>query len=430
MKKAFILIAFLMALHIFTLSVHAVSLGIDAQAYILVDSKTGQILYEQNPDKKLYPASTTKIMTAVLALENGSPGQIMTASKQAVYDIGKDGMNIGIMPDEKIPMINLLEALLISSANETANIIAENICSSRDEFVKLMNKRAQELGAVNTHFVNPCGAHNSEHYTTAKDFAAIARYAMTLDAFREIAGKKEYKMPITNKHSEWPVLYSSNLLLRNPPRNASFRINGIKTGYTGEAGQNLVSSAVNDDGMELIAVVLGVMYPDNQRSSFNYSFKLLEYGFNNYSMQKLCDANQKVVQIQVADAKDNAVLDLVTSKEFKCALPIDKSLWNIEKKDHIASDIIAPVNKGDKLGYIEYMQNGVSLGKVEIIASNSVEGNSKPEFTSATKKIAGSILSRNVFAAIIVCLLAFIILRTVLRIISRRTNRRIFRRKY
>lgn len=168
-------------------------LNIDSSSYILIDSKSGQVLYEHNADARRYPASTTKMMTAIVALENAELDRMMTASLEAVNDIGKDGMNIGIMAGEQIDLERLLQALMISSANETANIIAENISGTRKDFMDLMNKRVAEIGAVNTHFTNPCGAHDKNHYTTARDLAAIARHGMTIPKFRELAKEKSVK---------------------------------------------------------------------------------------------------------------------------------------------------------------------------------------------------------------------------------------------
>lgn len=195
----------------------AFSLGIEAESCILIDSRTGQVLYSQNADKSgIYPASTTKIMTAIVALENADLDHVMTASQAAINDIGEGGMNIGIMAGEKICFIDLLNAMLVCSANEAANIIAENVASSREEFISMMNKRATELGALNTNFVNTCGIHNSKHYTTARDMAIIARHAMTIPTFREIVKKDHYDMPITNKHEKWNTLYTTNKFLKQP----------------------------------------------------------------------------------------------------------------------------------------------------------------------------------------------------------------------
>jgi len=424
MKKGLILIFTVIFIILFyPVAVFAQTFNFEAESYILVDSKTGHVLYEHNSNKILYPASTTKIMTAILAFEKGDLDQVMTANKEAVYDIGKDGMNIGIMPGEEIRLENLLEAMLISSANECANIIAENICETRQEFVDLMNEKAKELGALNTHFKNPCGAHDDDHYTTAADLAKIASYAMKIQGFRDIVCKKSYQMPPTNKHSSWPELYSSNLLLRRM-KSDLFEVNGIKTGYTGQAGQNLVSSAINNDGMELIAIVLGVKNPDKvKKNSYQYCYELLEYGFKNFSQVKIVESNDRIKTVQVEDAGENSSLDLLTADTLEFVLPNNEQWQNtIKPREVIVSSIKAPVNKGDVLGYIEYERNGVILGKVNLIASRTVE-KFVPEPPKAPEK--NSTLKK-VLTTIIIILLAFFMLRFILRRISRR--RYLFRR--
>ncbi|HBN84777.1 MAG TPA: D-alanyl-D-alanine carboxypeptidase, partial [Clostridiales bacterium] len=154
-----------------------------AEAYVLMDAKSGQVLASYQADKQLYPASTTKMLTAVVALENASLDMNMTATQGAVHDIGKDGMNIGIQAGEILRMEDLLHAMLIVSANETANIIAENISETRESFMDLCNEKAKEIGMVNTHFTNPCGMHDENHYTTAMDLGVLAQYAMKNETF-------------------------------------------------------------------------------------------------------------------------------------------------------------------------------------------------------------------------------------------------------
>ena len=406
-------------------TVKAESLNINAQSYILIDSKTGQVLYEQNANEKLYPASTTKIMTAILALENGNPDQMMLASQAAVLDIGKDGMNIGLAAGEEIRLEDLLHALLIKSANETANIIAENISSSRSEFVDLMNKKAAELGATNTHFVNPCGKdsekEDSTHLTTASDMAKFAKYAMTLPKFREIVEEKSFKMPASNKHPEsfWPPYFTTNkLLLYNQYKSDLFNVIGIKTGFTDKAGNNLISSAINQEGMELISVVMGVRNAPADSIFFN-SKALLEYGFNNYSLQQITGSAEFIKNVPVTNAADNATLNLVTAQELKGVLPLDKNSWNITRNEYIEDEIAAPIHQGDILGHVEYLRNGVLLGKVDVTASSSIEKSVTLNAVKNAKSVLSSLVFKKTLEGIVIVILSFILLRLILRKLSR-----------
>lgn len=405
-----------------SVQISAESLNIDAEACILIDSKTGQVLYEQNADKKgLYPASTTKIMTAIIALENGDLNQMMTASQAAVNDIGKDGMNIGIIPGEEISMEYLLHALLISSANETANIIAENICPSRQEFIDMMNRKANDLGAVNTHFVNPCGAHDPNHYTTARDMAIIAQHAMTIPQFREIVSKKEYRIQPTNKHNEWPVLASTNNLMKWD-KSTLYSVNGIKTGFTSPAGYCLVSSASDDTSMELIAVVMGVKNQGGRENIVKYSRQLLEYGFNNYEIRNIVNADQIIKTVPVIDAENNASVSLAARDDLSCIIPKDNSTQSITANEYLKTDIETPVNKGDIMGYIEYESNGIKLGKVTVIAADSVSQAAKAKVVASAKDVVKNSVFKKVIIFIVISLLSFLVLRFTLRTISRNIN--------
>lgn len=394
---------------------------IEADTYILIDAESGSVLCEKNSKVTHYPASMTKIMTAILAIELGDPEQIMTASQAAIDDIGPNGSNIGIIVGEKIPLKNLLQALLISSANETANIIAEHICDSRQEFIDLMNKKAKELGAENTHFANACGIHDPMHFTTASDIAKIARYAMTLPKFREIVSTPRFTMPATNKHPTWPELTNTNQLMITDQSDL-YKINGIKTGFTGPAGYNLVSSAINESGMELIAVVMNVK---NEGASVNvrqYSKELLDYGFNNYKNVTLLEKNKVYRNVKVDNAADIYGLDLITTGSLTCILPRDEAKRNIKEVAHINEYISAPVNQGDIMGYVEFYKNEVSIGRINLIAARTMEHMPEPETvkTWLEQALDDFFIRIGLYAAGII--LFFLILRTILRAISRSIN--------
>lgn len=393
---------------------------LDAGAYILIDADTGNVLCEQNPNLKVYPASTTKIMTAILALENGDLDQEMTATQSAVDDIGENGSNIGIIPGEIITLENLLKALLISSANETANIIADNICESREDFIDLMNKRAKELGAVNTHFANTNGMHDPEHYTTASDMAKIAMYAMTLPKFREIVASPSYQLPATNKHAKWPVLPNTNVLMTSD-KNDLYKIDGIKTGYTGDAGYNLICSATGSD-MRLISVVMDVKNEGAKENVRAYSKELLDYGFTNFKKVDLVKKGDVFRNVKVEDAEDAYGLDLIFTDSLTCILPNATSRDSIKIISFVEDEISAPVNKGDKMGYVEYYNNGMLLGSIDVLASRDIAH--KPLPPTIKQRIYDAV--KNPYVKVALCiagfLLFFIILRKTLRFISRRVH--------
>ncbi len=415
-------------------------LDIDAAAYILMDAKTGSVLYEYQPDLRLRPASTTKIMTALVALKKGDMNQIMTASNEAVVDIGIGGMNIGIMAGEQMKLSDLMHAILIASANEAANIIAENVYSTREEFVAEMNNIAVEVGAKNSTFTNPCGIDEYEkdanHFSTARDLALIAKACLTYDTFREIIKEPQLNMlPSTNKHDKWNVLNSTNKMLgksynygpdTGDDRN-QFTVIGMKTGSTMRAGANFVGTAVNKDGLELISVIMGV---NNQpgRTVFDFTETLLRAGYENYSYQMVIDRNEIIKNVQVQDASDDGKLDLVTNGKVEALLPNDKEERKKIKEDiTIKQDLKAPIKKGDVLGNIIFTKDDIIIGTVDLVSSRTIDQN----FKAKTKSFIAKAIKTSIFKYILIALIViicFFILRIILRTISRR--RKYNRRKY
>jgi D-alanyl-D-alanine carboxypeptidase/D-alanyl-D-alanine carboxypeptidase (penicillin-binding protein 5/6) len=426
MKRLLTLAVILLLILTNTSIAYAQPPSLEAEAYILVDAHTGDVLCEKDSRKTLYPASTTKIMTAILAIEQGNLDEIMTASQSAIDAIGYNGSNIGIIPGEKIPLESLLQAMLISSANEAANIIAENICDSTEEFFELMNRRAKELGAVETHFSNASGIHDPMHFTTAADLACIARHAMTLPEFREIVSTHSFTMPATNKRSKWPLLTNTNRLMINH-KSDLYEINGIKTGFTGSAGYCLITSARNEDDMELIAIVMGVKNEGAAENVRKYSEQLLDYGFNNFERVELIKKGRVYRNIKVEDAADIYGLDLITEHSLVRVLPRDPSKRNLEEISHINGNIHAPVNKGDRIGYVEFLKDGISIGKVDLIAARDIEYEPAP-VTLATLTQNPETIVDNLYFKIGICcavvIILFIIIRLILKVLSRRSRSR------
>lgn len=415
------------------------SLDIDAASYILMDAKTGSVLYEYQPDLRCRPASTTKIMTALVALKKGDPNQLMTASKEAVSDIGVGGMNIGIMPGEQMTLKDLMYALLIVSANETGNIIAENLSPTRADFIEEMNRMALEIGAKNTTFTNPVGIDEYErdanHYSTARDLAIIAKECLTFQSFRDIISNTKLNMLTpTNKHNKWNVLNSTNKMIGKSYNYGpdtgddryQFTVTGMKTGSTMRAGANFVSCAVNKDGLELISVVMGVSNKPN-RTVFDFTETLMRAGYENYSKQMIIDRNTLIESVQVVDAEDNGTLDLVTNGKLEYILPNDKNEWNLEKSITVKQNLKAPVIKGTVLGNIIYKKDGIEIGKVDIVSSRTVEQN----FKAKTKSYISKTMETKTFkyvSILIIVIVCFLILRIILKKVSRQRKSR--RRKY
>ena len=392
---------------------------VDAPIYILIEQKTGQILCQKNSRQKHPPASTLKVLTAIIAIEEAPLDQIMTASNKAVADIGVNGSNIGIMSEEEIPFEALLNAMLIKSGNETANIIAENISSSRDEFVSLMNKKALEIGAVDSNFENPSGLPAKNQYTTAYDMALISKYAMNNSVFRQTVKKKAYNMPPTNKHNSWDVLMTTNKLLFKKMDKENYRITGIKTGYTNESGFNLVASAKNPDDVELICVLMGLDMYDANNIIFENAIELFDYGFEDFSLQEVEKNKREIKKVHVENSKADVSIPVYTSSELNYFLPNDKDKWGISVEEFLFLPIVAPVNEGDVLGRLTYEKNGKIIGKVDIIAMDNVE----KSFSEKLKEFIFDTQFLKYLKYFLIIIAFFILLRITLKRISNKVNR-------
>lgn len=328
------------------------------QSSILIDRKSGRVLYKNNENLKLPMASTTKIMTALIALENGELDDIVKIDKRSV---GIEGSSIYLREGEEISLRDLLYGLMLRSGNDAAVAIAIHISGSIDDFVKLMNDRAKEIGAINTNFVNPHGLHNDNHYTTAYDLALITREAMKNDEFRKIVKTKLWVADRDiNKY-----FYNKNKTLWQYEGG-----DGVKIGYTQKSGRCLVSSATKN-GMQLIAVTL------NNNSWFQSCYNLFDYGFNNYKPMVVYDKGQFIGNIYVSNGKKDTI-SAVTADS--CVIPLkEDEVKNIKIVTKIPESLQAPIYKGQKIGIIKVFMNGSIayiddlVAKEDILEKNWIE---------------------------------------------------------
>lgn len=351
-----------------------------AEAALLMDMKTGRVIYSKNSSEKMYPASTTKMMTAILALESDKMDDTVTATYDALKSITLEDSHMGILVGEELTMTDLLNGMLVYSANDAANVIAIHVGGSMEAFVDLMNAKAAELGLKGTHFVNACGVHAKEHYTTADDLAILARYCMENETFREIVKKSTYHIDPTNKYKQNRDLPATNLFL-STARSASHLYKpctGIKTGTTEAAGHCLVSSATYND-MELLSVVLKCDDEDVKEKAYSYTVSraLFDFGFNNYESGVLASPGTIVADSKVYEAKKDKRVSLTVGEEIRALIPIgDDISKDVKPTVKLNSEEIqAPVTKGDELGTVIYTYHDKEIASAPLIAANDVELN-------------------------------------------------------
>ena len=348
-----------------------------AEAALLVDMNSGRTIYGKNADERLYPASTTKMMTAILALESGRMEETTTATYEALKSITLEDSHMGITIGEELSMVDLVNSMMIYSANDSANVIACHLGGTMEEFVDMMNAKALEIGMSNTHFVNPCGVHDDDHYTTANDLATLAQYCMKNEEFREIVKKPSYHIAPTNKYEVDRDLPSTNLFL-SMARSSYYMYKpctGIKTGTTEAAGHCLVSSA-SYNGQDLLAVVLKCDDLDVKENAFSYkvSKSLFDFGFNNYESGVVATTGTIVTHSKVAESKKGKAVNLTVESDVNALVPKGVDITkDVEAVTDVPDNLTAPISKGDVLGTVTYTYNGVEMGTANLIAANDVE---------------------------------------------------------
>ncbi len=350
-----------------------VSMSVYSKSAILMDSSTGKIMYSKNALDKMYPASTTKVMTAILTLENCSLDEIVTVSKNATL-IPPTYTHAALKEGEQLSVKDLLYTLMLPSANDSAIALAEYIGGSVENFSTMMNNKAKEIGCTNTNFVNPNGIHDENHYSCAYDLALIGKYAMKNDTFREVVKTTTYELPANETMGiETRYFRTTNDLIRKSSEYYYPYCTGIKTGYTDPA-ENCIIASSKKDGLELIAVILGGEKTPEGKSARNIDcISLFNYGFDSYSLQTVCFANSSIKSIDIQNATpETENLNLIAKDELTALIPKDSSISDIEPVIDLRQDLKAPIQKGDNVGKVTYVIDDISYSS-DLIAGSDVQ---------------------------------------------------------
>lgn len=364
-KRKIFLLLMLLIISMQTIS-FADEVSIKSKAAILVEVSTGRIIYEKNSTEKMWPASTTKIMTAILVIEKCNLDDMVTVTETALENIPSGYVTCDLQVGEEISVKDLLNALMIKSANDAAYVLAEHVGGSIDGFSDLMNQKARELGCTGTHFVNPNGIHDERHYSTAYDLYLIAKYCMKNQTFRDLVYQTEAVLPATNKYpNEDRTLETTNALINPNSTNYYRNAIGIKTGFTSQAGNCLVSEA-SRDGLEFIAVVLnGDRFPD--------TINLFDYAYDNYTLTKIKEKNTVVETIEIENAtKETKMLDLLIDESITVinnkSIDVNQIIPDIKLKE----ELLAPIKSGEEIGTIKYKVDDIEYS-AKLLAATDVE---------------------------------------------------------
>lgn len=352
-------------------------LDLSCESAILIEESTDFVAFEKNANEKMYPASTTKIMTAILVLENCELSDIVTISESSLSGIPTGYVTGNIFAGEKLSVEDLLYSLLLKSANDVAVVLADYVSGSVEEFSKLMNQKASEIGCKNTNFVNPNGIHNENHYSTASDMALIAKYCMKNEKFKKFVSTEKYTLPITNKYSyENRSFNNTNELIIHDSSLYYEYATGIKTGYTKEAGNCLIASATKNN-VNYISVVLNSS-TSIKNSRFIDTTKLFDYVFDNFKFVEFKKQNEIIKQIEVENGtKETKDLNLKLEKGFTSFVNVNFDFEKLKPKITLNENISAPIAKNDVLGSITYTINDTEYTS-NLLATSDVE--KKPNY--------------------------------------------------
>lgn len=373
-----ILVLSLLFINNYSYSYNEDKLNLYSESAILMEASTGKILYSKNAEVTKYPASTTKILTAILVIEKCNLEDQITASHSAIKSIPSGYSNASIKVGEILTADQLLQVFLVHSANEAGFILAEYVSGSINEFAKLMNEKAKQIGCKNTNFTNPSGVHDTNHYSTAYDMCLIARYCMQNPIFKNYVSMPSCTIPPTNK-SEQRHFSNTNELIIPSSTYYNPNVTGIKTGFTTPA-KNCLISGYFENGIELISVVLGApQSTDNNLSpKFIDTTNLFNFGMENYKKVRIAEKSSVVdtIKIKNADIGSNH-LDVILENEIYALVPnsFDMNSISSNMKFEIKDDLSAPINANDIVGTVTYTIDGTSYTQ-NLLAGSSIKPSS------------------------------------------------------
>lgn len=397
---------------------------VSAEAGILVSLDTNEVLFEKNIDMKVYPASITKIMTVLLMLESDRfeyDGKVTMTADVDKYITGTGSAVSSIKVGEEIKQIDLVNLVLMASAGDCAYLAALFYGDTVENFVDMMNKRAEEMGLTGTHYGNPVGLHDEETYTTVRDIRTLATYAWQNEIFKTVASSKRYYMDATNMSGE-RVIVTTNYLQDSTTNYYYPYAKGMKTGFTNQAGRCLVSTA-SYNGYNYLCVLMKCPVETGRRHEFLDSANLYRWAFNNFSYKTVADSKNPVCEVKVDLSFETDHIPLYIEDGFVTVLPNEADASTIRIVPHLFEDTVdAPVKKGEVLGTADIVYAEKIIGTVNLVAGTTVKSSKILLTLRTVKKIFTSVYMKVIYVLIAVAIVAFIIATVCMNI--KRTKRR------
>lgn len=414
LKKVFcaLLIICLIFTPVLTVSAYEpTGIEISANAAMLVSMDTDEVLYEKNANTRVYPASITKIMTTLLILESDkyNPNAKIAMTEEALDLISGTGSSVSLFnAGVEFTQLDLVYMVLMSSYGDCALLAADYYGGSVENFVAMMNTRANELGLTSTHYENPIGLHHEQNYTTARDTYTLTKFALQNETFKEVCESTRHTV---NSSAGTRVLSTTNFLQDNTTNYYYQYAKGVKTGFTDEAGRCLVSTA-SYNGYNYMCIVFGC--PPNAKNHFTESKELYRWAFNNFEFKTVADVTTPVAEIAVEKSFDTDFVSLYVEKSFTSVLPKDANDSTISIVPKPTADTVsAPIKKGQVLGTADIIYAEKVIGTVNLVANENIE----QSFILNTLDIVGNFLTSS-YMIVVYVLVGVIILIFVIAIIK------------
>ena len=406
-----------------------------AKAALLYDLNSDSLVFAQDIDAQLFPASLTKVMTCLLTLEMEQDlEKKVTVTAEGLKGQEPGGSNIALKVGEEISVKDLLYGLMVKSGNDAASVLAVNNSGSIEAFVEVMNRRAAELGCTGTHFMNPHGLHHDEHYTTARDMARILREAMKYPLFEEIFTTKEYTVPATNL-SEAREMKTTNFLIRSNgyPYVLDSRVLGGKTGNTSKAGRCLVTLS-EKDGMRLISVILGAKavygadgYSFARYGNFEETSAMLDFAYGRYTTMQVLHPTQVAGQFAVSGGAHNAFGAI--SESMSAAVPLGSDINSIRYEYSLTGNLAAPVAKGQEIGVVRVWYENTCLAQQTLRSASAVAVEEKRQENDQEQEDDSEGIWNTILTVVLIAVAVIFVLVMALRIRAAAIRRRRRRRK-
>ncbi len=413
--------------------------SVTAEGYVLASLDNGYVLAAKNADNKLYPASLTKLMTAIVVLDSCDDlSEQVTCTSTALNPLLGTGSSVfNLVDGETLTVEQLLNVLLIRSANDAANVLAEYVGGSIEGFIDLMNKKAISLGMTSSHFANAHGLHDDSHYTTPNDLLKLMKYATKNEDFCEMIGKRRYTVPATDKNPQ--RIAATTVFMQDPnsqmPSTYYKPTTGGKTGFTDEAGRCLITTA-RKNGQSFVCILMKCPATNADgayiRNEFAESKQFFEWAFNDFEYKTVYEANEPVEEFTVKYAKENDHVTVVLQRAVNAVMEkaADNSTLQVDVtlKD---KEVKAPINKGDILGNATVKYRGEIIDTVPVIALNAVEKD--PLNADVIKEAISGFFSHPIVKGILYTLLflivGFVLYCIAINIYARKRRRRRRRRR-